>query len=134
MTTFQGQLMSPHRRSVLGRTPQLLQFMRLTQMDISRVAARWLGGSATHQGRRKTSTALVFPATCHTSAVIRLVKNPFSHRGRKQAYLEGTYPGQHVSLLQSQPASGSGAIQKTPSSYPQEFPRIRLPLKKFTGQ
>lgn len=86
-----------------------------------------LGGSTTSQDRRKPSPTLVFPATRHTSAVIQLVEKPLLPPWKEAGLLERICPGEHVSLLQSQPASGSGAIKKTPSSYPQEFPRIPLP-------
>ena len=62
-----------------------------------------------------------------TSAVIQLVGKPLLSPWKEAGLLEGTRPGEHVSLLQSQPASGSRAIQKTPSFYPQEFSRIPLP-------
>lgn len=65
MTTSQGQPMSPHQSSVLERTPQLLQFMRLTRMDISRIAARWFGRINHHSGQKETLPNPCVP--CHTS-------------------------------------------------------------------
>ena len=133
MTTSQSQPMSAHLTHILGRTPQPLQFMRLTRMNVSRIWDRWFGRIYDQSGQKENLPSPCVP--CHVSRFCcdSTYEKPLLPLQKEAGLMEGTHPGEHISLLQSHPAPGSGASRRPYRLTLRNFLELCL-FENFTGR